>query len=201
MQRAPFAHIAQFNAAKKLVIMPHSSFNRLAAEVGDPSGRKVTFVNMTARCGSTLLSQIMSRTPNTRSISELRAIEHLHRHLNCKIISMAEYRRLIRSVVQLMCKEEHGKDVKRIFIKTTPLMAPAFPTLKEMFPDFKFIFNTRNYRTSFESMMQLGSGLPLISHIVGQFSLVRQGDSDPLSRWLYFVQCCPPSELAPYVLP
>ena len=56
-QMAPFLFIIQFFAAKKLVIMPHHSFNRLSAEVGDPSDRRLTFVNMTARCGSTLLGQ------------------------------------------------------------------------------------------------------------------------------------------------
>ena len=38
---APFMFIIQFLAAKKLVILPHRSFNRLAAEVGDPADRKV----------------------------------------------------------------------------------------------------------------------------------------------------------------
>ena len=61
-QMAPFLFIIQFFAAKKLVIMPHYSFNRLSAEVGDPSDRRLTFVNMTARCGSTLLGQMINRT-------------------------------------------------------------------------------------------------------------------------------------------
>ena len=60
----------QFFAAKKLVIMPHSSLNRLASEVGDPVDRRLTLVNMTARCGSTLLGQMVSRVPRTRAISE-----------------------------------------------------------------------------------------------------------------------------------
>ena len=64
---APFMFIIQFLAAKKLVILPHRSFNRLAAEGGDPADRKVTFVNMTARCGSTLLGQMISRTPKASS--------------------------------------------------------------------------------------------------------------------------------------
>ncbi len=37
--------------------------------VGDPSV-SVAAVGMTARCGSTLLSQMMNRVPGTRSISE-----------------------------------------------------------------------------------------------------------------------------------
>ena len=136
--------------------MPHSSFNRLASEVGDPSDRRLTIVNMTSRCGSTLLGQMMSRIPKTRAISEPWSLVHIHGHFNCGRISMAEYKRLLRSVVQLQCKKEHTKEVDHIFFKTTTLMSPAFPMLMEMFPFAKFVFNTRNFKPSLESWIQLG---------------------------------------------
>ena len=147
--------------------MPLSSFNRLAAEIGDPVDRKVTFVNMTARCGSTLLGQIMSRTPKTCAISEPWSLVHVHRHFVCRIISAAEYQRLVRSVVRLQCKRLHSRDIEHIFIKTTTNMSPVFPTLKEMFPTSKFIFNTRNFKPTFESIMQVGLGVPTIAILSG----------------------------------
>ena len=160
--------------AKKLVIMPHSSFNRLAAEIGDPQDRRVTFVNMTARCGSTLLTQVMAHTPKTRSMSEPWSFVHIHRHFRCGLISMPEYKRLVRSVVRLLCKREHGREVEHIFMKTTTAMSPVFPMLKELFPDAKFIFNTRNFKPTFESMMQLGMGVPLIALLSGKPLKVRR---------------------------
>ena len=179
-QVAPFLWIAQFDVAKKLVIMPHSSFNRLAAEIGDPRDRKVTFVNMTARCGSTLLGQIMTRTPETRSISEPWSFMHIHRHFRCGLFSTPEYKRLVRSVVRLQCKRERSRDVQHIFMKTTLGMSPVFPTLKELFPTAKFIFNTRNFKPTFESMMQIGLGVPMVAFLSRKPFWV---DSSTIERW------------------
>ena len=165
--------IAQYNLAKKLVIMPHSSFNRLAAEIEDLKENKVTFVNMTARCGSTLLSQIMSKIPKTRSMSEPWALVHIHRHFRCGLISMPEYKRLARSAVRLLCKRGVSQDIKHIFMKNTNQHSPMFPTLKELFPNAKFIFNTRNFKATFESLMQLGLGVPLITFLSGKQFWVR----------------------------
>ena len=148
--------------------MPHSSFNRLAAEMGDLKGNKVTFVNMTARCGSTLLNQIMSKIPKTRSMSEPWVLVHIHRHFCCGLFSMAEYKRLARSAVRLLCKRGVSQDIEHIFMKNTNQHSPMFPTLKELFPNAKFIFNTRNFKATFESMMQLGLGMPLIAHLLGK---------------------------------
>ena len=165
--------ISQYDLAKKLVIMPLSSFNRLAAEINDPEGNKVTFVNMTARCGSTLLGQIMSKVPRTRSMSEPWVFVHIHRHFRSGLFSMAEYKRLVKSVVRLLCKRGVSQDIEHIFIKTTTTNSPIFPTLKELFPNAKFIFNTRNFKATFESMMQLGLGVPLIAHLSGKAFWVR----------------------------
>ena len=150
--------------------MPHSSFNRLADETGPGSNRdkKLTFVNMTARCGSTLLGQIMSKIPKTRSMSEPWALVHIHRHFRYGLFSMAEFKRLARSAVRLLCKRGVSQDIEHIFMKTTTTNAPIFPTLKELFQKAKFIFNTRNFKPTFESMMQLGLGVPLIAHLSGK---------------------------------
>ena len=153
--------------------MPHSSFNRLAAEIDDLKENKVTFVNMTGRCGSTLLSQIMSKIPKTRSISEPWVLVHIHRHFRCGLISMPEYKRLARSAVRLLCKRGVSQDIERIFIKTQTHNSPIFPTLKELFPNAKFIFNTRNFKATFESLMQLGLGVPLITFLSGKQFWVR----------------------------
>ena len=168
-QKAPFLFIAQFLKAKKLVIMSHSTFNRLGAEIGEPKNLKLAFVNMTARCGSTVLSQMISRTPKTRTMSEPWALVHIHGHFNQKLISMAEYKRLLRNLVRLLCKPDKSQDVDHIFIKTTMLMSPAFPMLKEMFPWAIYIFNTRRFKPSLESSMQVINGTSLLFNYSGAF--------------------------------
>ena len=44
----PFLFVGQFVLPTQLVVMPLSSFNRLASEVGDPT-TDVTLIHMTAR--------------------------------------------------------------------------------------------------------------------------------------------------------
>ena len=168
-QIAPFLFIAQFLEARKLVIMRHPSFNRLGAEIGDPKNIRMSFVNMTARCGSTLLSQMISRTPKSRTMSEPWCLVHIHGHFNQRLMSIAEYKRLLRNLVRLLCKPERNKDIEHIFIKTTMLMSPAFPLLKEMFPKAKYIFNTRRFKQSLESSMQLFKGTPPLFNYSGAF--------------------------------
>ena len=166
--------IAQQNFAKQLIFMPHSSFNQLASEIGEvPSHKRLTFVNMTSRCGSTLLGQIIAQTPNTRVLSEPWSFVNISYLLNCKQITKAEYKTLLRNIVHIMCNWERNKDIKHVFIKTTCLMAPAFPLLKEMFPCAKFIFNTRNFKSTLESQMQLIMAQPTIVILTGELTRVK----------------------------
>jgi hypothetical protein len=73
----------------------------------DPKDCKtLTFVNKTARCGSTLLCQIMSRVPGVRVMSEPCGFLHLHGHFVLGSISMAKYARLLRRYVTMLCKNE-----------------------------------------------------------------------------------------------
>ena len=166
--------IAQENAAKQLILMPHSSFNKLAAEIGEaPSDKQLTLVNMTSRCGSTLLGQIIALTPNTRVLCEPWSLVNINYLLNCKKISKTEYKTLLRNAVHILCNWEHNKHIKHVFIKTNLFMAPAFPLLKEMFPGAKFIFNTRNFPPTIESQMQVINAQPTIVNLTGELSKVR----------------------------
>ena len=73
---------------------------------------------------------------------------------------MAEYKRLLRSMIWLLCRKEKKKEIDHIFIKTTTLMSPhspAFPMLMEMFPFAKFLFNTRNFKPSLESWLNINN--------------------------------------------
>ena len=80
---------------------------------------------------------------------------------------MTEYKRLLRNVVRLLCKPQKNRDVEHIFIKTTMLMSPAFPMLKEMFPKATLIFNTRRFKPSLESAMKLSKGEPVLFNYSG----------------------------------
>ncbi len=89
--RIPFCAMAFEVLAKKLLIVPMSSFHRLAEELGDPKV-PVCFFGMTARCGSTLMSQILNRVPKTRSLSEPWAYVFAYAMFSRGQIDMEEYR-------------------------------------------------------------------------------------------------------------
>ncbi len=90
-KKVPFCGLAFEKLSKKLFIIPMSSFHRLAEELGDPNV-SVSIFGMTARCGSTLISQILNRVPNTRSMSEPWVFTHAYVMYNKGLIDMEEYR-------------------------------------------------------------------------------------------------------------
>ena len=57
----PFAYVNMFIAARKLIFLPIQHFHRLAEEAGDPfkNDLGIIMIQMTARCGSTLLGKTL----------------------------------------------------------------------------------------------------------------------------------------------
>jgi len=53
----PFMHSAQTQFCRRLIVVPLTTFHRLSELIGDPQGELI-FVFHTARCGSTLLTQV-----------------------------------------------------------------------------------------------------------------------------------------------
>jgi hypothetical protein len=99
--------VKQFLCVKKMVVVPHSTFHRLAAEAGDPTvDRELSFINMTTRCGSTLLCQMVNTVPKARAMSEPCAFNHAHAHYVTGRITIDQLRRLVKIIVMLLCKRE-----------------------------------------------------------------------------------------------
>ncbi len=150
----PFLVLSQFTESRKLVVLPVKSFHRLAEEVGDPKV-PVGMVHMTARCGSTLLTQMIYRVPGTRAITECWSIHNLYDLLCRSHVTGEEYRRLLRSALRLHCNNSHPEEqIERVFMKMTIMNAPQFKDIAELFPQFKFIFNTRHPVPSLKSHIQ-----------------------------------------------
>ncbi len=73
-------------------------------------------LNMTARCGSTLVGQMLSRVPKVRVISEPWAFMHIHGLYVQRRISLPQYKRLLQSTLRLQCKRERLQ-YTHLFIK------------------------------------------------------------------------------------
>jgi len=56
---APFIRYAQLQFCRRLIVVPLSTFHRLADVIGDPTGDLIFLFN-TARCGSTLLTRVVT---------------------------------------------------------------------------------------------------------------------------------------------
>jgi len=59
LKYSAFIHIAQMNFCRRLIVVPLSTFHRLADTIGDPAG-ELTFVFHVPRAGSTLLVQVIT---------------------------------------------------------------------------------------------------------------------------------------------
>ena len=153
-EKFPFLFLAQYFQARKLIILPIKSFHRLADDIGDPK-IPVAMVNMSARCGSTLISQVANKVPNTRVMSENWTTMNIHELTTSGKVSRDVSRRLLRSAVRLHCKISPDEKIERIFMKMTILNAPQFEDFAKLFPQIHYIFNTRHPVPSMRSQKQV----------------------------------------------
>ena len=159
----PFIFIVQLFEAKQLVIVPLDSFNQLADEAGDPR-HKVVVLGNTARCGSTLLCQMFNQIPNTRTMSEPWGLAHLHGFYNRGKLSYTQYRKLVQSAVRLQCKDTVTSKTEVTLMKLPLLCSPQIPIIKELFPEQKYLYNTRLPRPSMLSFYKMFSNTSFCYH-------------------------------------
>lgn len=165
----PFVWVGQFVVAKQLIIMPLWAFYKLADELGDPrpDDKEVFIISNTARCGSTLLCQMLNKLPNTRAMSEPYSMCLAHTLYNTGKISNedGDYSRLIRSILHVECKDESRRDVKRLFIKLPVWCSPQVPIMCKACPYIKHFFNTRHPKPSVVSFFKMATGPILTSSV------------------------------------
>ncbi len=152
--RAPFHPQAAFRMSDQLVVVPTSTFHRLAEECGDPT-RPLGIAAMTLRCGSTLLSQVMNRVPNTRSISEPTALVTLYALYYWRTIDADDLRLRLRSAVRLLARTGPGSTTERVVIKLTQFSCPFLGELARLFPEARLIRSTRMPAASIASYRRI----------------------------------------------
>ena len=156
---SPFMFALQFLMAEKHLIVPHDVMYKLADEIGDPKV-PVTFLDMTGRCGSTLICTMMARVPEVRVFSEPWVFLHAQNQYVNKHINREQYRRLLRTIIRLLCRKENEKVIKRILIKLTIFLDCQIEVIKEVYPEYKFMFITRHYKPCVKSWKKLVGTLP-----------------------------------------
>lgn len=158
-----FMRMAQYDLARRLVVLPIESVHRLAEHLGDPHARLV-LVSNTARCGSTLLCQMFEQTGQCMALSEpdfLRSVESCRRQLGDK-----ETRRLMRSAIRLQCKPINNRSIDAYVIKSMSQHVDCVPMFVELFPASKQLFMYRDGVAVTRSVLKLLKVIPGFKEIM-----------------------------------
>ena len=150
----PFAFLAQYLNAQKLLIVDHATLHQIAEKV--QLRGKCIMINNTARCGSTLLCQIFKKLPKTVVQSEPWSLLYIHRLYNQREICWAEYQMLIESFIKMQFKPTVDKSTDLYVIKLPFLCAAMFNPIKTIFGDqIRFLFSVRHLKPSITSFVKI----------------------------------------------
>ena len=149
-KNSPFMFHEQFVKAERLLIASRDTIEALADEIGDPK-EKVTWLDMTGRCGSTLVCAMLSNVPNVRALSEPWILVHAQRLHVQGSLTRETYKKLLHTIIRILCKPDNERAVSHIFVKSTLHCNPQTELIHELYPDFKFMFITRHMKQAAES--------------------------------------------------
>lgn len=149
---SPFFMAAQYYNAVRVICMPIHSFYRLTEKLEDP--KNLTFITNTARCGSTLLTQMFESTGKVVCLSEPSAL-----NVMTKVAEDKEHKegidRLFRHTVRMLCKPTKNNEVGYVLKLTGPAM-PRLDHIATLFPKSKSLFMYRDF-LKVEQNIQQGS--------------------------------------------
>jgi len=155
-----FIRVAQFENARRIIVMPIEAFHQLAEQIGDPEG-KVVFVTNTSRCGSTLLSQIYEETDRCLSLSEPDAMNAIATYRDT--MPQEKLDRIIRNSVRLQCKPIRGRDIAAYILKPTAPTIDAVPMFLRIFPESKQLFMYREGIKVAQSLVRTSTQMPMLA--------------------------------------
>ena len=133
-----------------------------------PFNKKLVFISMTGRCGSTLLLQLFEGTGRRRTLTlsepdVLNSLAQLERHMTA-----TEHDLLIKSCVLLLCKPRAAASAEAAAVHTTyviKLVPPTIhmvPKLHRLFPTARHVFTYRQGLDVAKSSYRIAEQMPLI---------------------------------------
>jgi len=155
-----FMRLGQMFYCNQLILVPLNHFHRMAEELGDPKGQLIFLFN-TARCGSTLLTQMIQTTGKCISISEPDSFNVLALWYKSKG-DTPELRQLNKDVVRWTCRPYKDFTPLAQLLKITSISAYALPKFKEIYPNSKYLFMYRDVVKVAQSMYRFTQEFPTI---------------------------------------
>ncbi|XP_013421147.1 uncharacterized protein LOC106181336 [Lingula anatina] len=154
---SPFLYTALFNHVYRLIVMPISSFHRIADEIGDPK-TKVLLLSNTGRCGSTAVTQVLESVPRVVSMSEPDGFTNII--MLRKKLSNEDLEKFIQSMIRITCKPLKSNP-QLICIKTKSMDFNHADIDARLFPDMKHLFLYRNGKETIQSFYHAFGFLPI----------------------------------------
>eukprot|EP00095_Tigriopus_kingsejongensis_P009363 maker-scaffold1108_size62262-snap-gene-0.11 protein:Tk09363 transcript:maker-scaffold1108_size62262-snap-gene-0.11-mRNA-1 annotation:"mediator of rna polymerase ii transcription subunit 15-like" len=165
LARFPFVWFGQNSTSTQILTLSHVHFWAWIDELGlletyQPKSNLI-FIWTTARSGSTLLCQILSRIPQTLVISEPYAWVYLLGLRNAQKMSPEDEERYIRALLLLTLKmaEDRDRNVETIVIKFPRMCTPQIGMVRQTLPQGNHIFLSRRPDKSIESWLKIATNL------------------------------------------
>ena len=155
-----FLRVAQFENARRIIKIPIDAFHKMAEEIGDPTG-EIVFVTNTARCGSTLLTQIFEETGECVGFSEPDAFNALTNYKDK--MPQDDLDKLIRNSIRMQCKPLVNRHISAYIIKVMPPLIEAVPTYLRLYPESKQLFMYREGLKVAHSLVRISTQVPLLA--------------------------------------
>ncbi len=177
-RKFPFLVLAQSRNAQKLLIMPIWAFLRLSNEI--EMTRETFHIHMTARCGSTLIGQLMTSGVKATLVHfEPMCFNYVEVFRNKNVFNEEMLKKLTESCFRILTRKRNG--IHRIGIKWNPFGTGQLIHLKSAFPNTKLIFNTRNFAAGISSLRKTMLSLPIFYLISG---LLDQNNANQTSWYI-----------------
>ena len=147
----PFLYVNQYNHCDEVLTMPIDSFVSLMKRAKRPSekGQTVIYISNTSRSGSTLLTHMLDKLPNTMTIAEPN---------NCIDFLAFEDHQLRSQVLEASVKMlVHPIDAKVVAVKIRGLGSVMMAKLAKVLPEIHHVFNYRDALPNIISLTGLGT--------------------------------------------
>ena len=155
-----FLRQAQFENARRIIKLPIAAFHKMAEEIGDPTG-EIVFITNTARCGSTLLTQIFEETGECVGFSEPDAFNALANYKDK--LPQDDLDKLLRNSIRMQCKPLLNRHISAHIIKVMPPLIEDVPTYLRLYPNSKQLFMYREGLKVAHSLVRVSTQVPLLA--------------------------------------
>ena len=139
LTESAYVYETQFQHAIRLYAVPYDTFNLLAEQL--PYVKQPVFIHATGLCGSRLLHKVLTRSQAVVGLSQTDVFSVLNRiRQQAPQNRDLELRRLAKSSMRFLFKNEHGPGIQVHLIKCRGQVMQSMDLLQSAFPQARNLF-------------------------------------------------------------